>query len=106
MKDPLLEYARTLRSLLAGVDADAPCRPSANPHQHVWVVFTTYVQDCWLGVMCLRCGSDGVVQNPSKKEWRRADKAPAKPYHFTEPARVKVIQNRLHVWEEELRELS
>ncbi|MHC4080678.1 MAG: hypothetical protein ACYSU2_05100 [Planctomycetota bacterium] len=106
MKDLLQAYARTLRSLLAGIDPDAPCRPSVDPHQHVWVVFTTYLEPVWLGVMCLRCGSDGAVQNPSRKEWRRAHSAPTKPYHFTEPARVKLITNRIHVWEEELRELS
>ena len=96
-------YFKTLRSLLAGVDADARCRPSVNPHRHEWVVFTTYVADRWLGVMCLRWGSHGAVQHPSKKEWRRAYKAPSNPYRLAKCGRVRLIRLRPHEWKDEIR---
>lgn len=106
MEDPNAAYAHTLRSLLGGIRADASCRPSVDPLRHDWVVFTTYREDRWLGVMCLWCGSDGVVQNPSKKQWRRAFHAPCCPYRFHKPRRVRLIQNRPHIWREELEQFE
>ena len=97
MEDTYKEYARTLRSLLEGIRAGAPCRHSVNPLRHDWIVFTTYTQDRWLGVMCRWCGSDGVVQNPSRKQWRRAYTAPGCPYRFSKPRRVRLIQYRPHI---------
>ncbi len=106
MKDPYQAYADSLRGLLDGVTENAFCRPSADPHQHIWMLFTTYVQDRSMGVMCKRCGCDGIVGDPTAKEWKRAYHAPGRPYIFSQPGRVRFINNRTRIWHDELRELS
>jgi hypothetical protein len=106
MKDPYQAYANTLRGLLDGANENAFCRRSVNPHQHIWMVFTTYVQDKTMGVMCKRCGCDGIVKDPTSKEWKRAYSAPSHPYVFSQPGRVRFINNRSQDWHDELRQLS
>ncbi len=99
--DPYKAYARSLNRLLAGIRPDAPCRQSADPLQHEWYVLTTYVGDVSLGVFCIRCGCDGVVPGPAKKEWDAAYDAPANPYRFGRPEAVRFINSRLDHWRAE-----
>jgi hypothetical protein len=56
-----------------------------NPHE--WVVFSTFVEDRALFVQCVGCGASGTVDDPSKKEWKRAFRAPSRPYRWHDESR-------------------
>lgn len=96
--NPRTAYRETLATLLAGIDGDAPCRESARGVAHDWLVFTTYVQDVCIGVFCRRCGADGIVQRPTKADWKRAFYAPTNPYRWHNGRAVRFINRRLHLW--------
>lgn len=57
---------------------------------HHWVVFSTAVGDGCLLVQCVDCGLHGTVDDPSKKEWRKAFHAPSRPYRWHDGSRVQV----------------
>jgi hypothetical protein len=103
---PAAEYRSTLAGLLAGVTADAPCRESARGESHDWLVFTTYLKPVSIGVFCRRCGCDGMVQKPTRRDWERAYDAPARPYRWHSGHLVRFINRRLAQWRDELAELD
>lgn len=68
------------------------------PHEHEWVVFSTFVEDGSLFVQCVDCGAAGTVDDPSRKEWKRAFHAPSRPYRWHDETRINQRGTRsLHV---------
>lgn len=58
-------------------------------HAHEWVVFSTILADRALFVQCVGCGTSGTVDDPSKKEWKRAFRAPSRPYRWDDESRIR-----------------
>lgn len=58
------------------------------PHQHEWVVFSTILSEGSLFVQCVDCGASGTVDDPTRKEWKRAFHAPSRPYRWHDEARI------------------
>lgn len=57
---------------------------------HEWVVFSTALQEVCLMVECVECGAFGTVDDPTSDEWRRAFRAPSRPYKWDAKERVTV----------------
>jgi hypothetical protein len=57
---------------------------------HEWVVFSTALQEVCLMVVCVNCGVNGTVNDPSEDEWRRAFRAPSQPFKWDAKERVTV----------------
>jgi hypothetical protein len=58
--------------------------------EHEWVVFSTALDQGWLMLQCVECGLHATVDDPSKKEWSEAFRAPSKPYRWHDDTRVVV----------------
>ena len=56
--------------------------------KHEWVVFSTLIEDRALFLQCVECGLAGTVENPSRKEWKRAFHAPSRPYQWHDESRI------------------
>jgi hypothetical protein len=63
----------------------------ADPCDHEWVVFSTALHDVYLMVVCVNCGVNGTVNDPSEDEWRRAFRAPSRPYKWEAKKQVSVL---------------
>lgn len=59
--------------------------------EHKWHVFSTAIEDVVLMCECDKCGSFGIVEDPSKEEWGEAFYAPSNPYLWTDNRRVRFI---------------
>lgn len=57
---------------------------------HEWVVFSTALQKVCLMVVCVNCGVNGTVDDPSEDEWCRAFRASSRPYEWAANERVTV----------------
>ncbi len=57
---------------------------------HDWWVYSTAMVSGCLMVHCRACGMEGVVDDPSLNEWKRAFHAPSNPYRWEYPDRVEV----------------
>ncbi len=56
-----------------------------------WYVFSTALADGVLMLFCKKTGANGIVRNPTKKEWSDAFYAPSNPYIWSENDRVEII---------------
>lgn len=57
---------------------------------HQWAVYSTALQNVRLLVKCVKCGSFGSIDDPSRDEWDRAFHAPSNPYDWYDNQRVTI----------------
>ena len=58
--------------------------------EHEWVVFSTALAEVCLMLQCVKCHAMGSIDDPSKEEWAEAFNAPARPYRWNDPTRVRI----------------
>lgn len=68
------------------------------PAGHEWVVYSTALQEHWLMLQCVECGTLSTVDDPTREEWGRAFRAPSRPFRWMRDSRVTLRgQGRLRV---------
>ncbi len=61
-----------------------------NDCKHEWYITDKTQQGKSLMVKCHKCEMFGFVEDPTKDEWRAADKAESEPYLWNDNSRVKI----------------
>jgi len=85
-----LEIERVFWKIVLKILPDKPVNP--DECTHVWEVHEVDYDTVSLNVVCYNCQSDGIVTDPSAKEWSDAYEASMKMYVWDDHSRVTYVK--------------